>query len=312
MKSFLKPALQGILTAALILSAASCKSNYEKESYTFEYITVPSLINDESGRIDFLSRHFWDNLPWDDTTAAIPAEIIQKPFEDYLKILASGSLNSASAGLRAHAERCAGSGWNIQEPFIELFEKTLYNPNSPYRNEELYITVAEGFLSGDKLMPGASERFAFQLQTLQKNRPGMIAGNFSIITSKGEEIALYSIKSSYTMIFFYEPDCNSCTSNKDYIISSDIFSKADKKLRILAVYTGTDYDNWRKHAANFPENWIIGYDKDNMVITEQLYDRRASPSVYILDKDKKVMLKDADAYTAEEFVSRNILRQPLQ
>lgn len=308
----LKSALPFILAAALTVSATSCKSTFGKESYNFEYINVPSLISDEPGRIEFLSRHFWDNLPWDDTTADIKSDIIKKPFEDYLKILASGTFNRASGELRMLAERCAGSGWNIQEPFIELFEKTLYNPNSPYRNEELYITVAGGFLTGKNLLPGASERFNFQLQTLLKNRQGTIAQDFTIITTEGNEITLHSINSPYTLIFFYEPDCKSCSTNKDYIISSDVFTKAANKIKIIAVYTGTDYERWKNHSVSFPENWIVGYDKENMIMTAQLYDRRASPSVYILDKDKKVMLKDADAYAAEEFVLQSVLKQPLQ
>jgi len=49
-----------------------------------------------------------------------------------------------------------------------------------------------------------------------------------------------------------------------------------------------------------------------MIVNENKYDRRASPSIYILDGNKKVILKDANAFEAEAFVAENIIKQPLQ
>jgi hypothetical protein len=43
-----------------------------------------------------------------------------------------------------------------------------------------------------------------------------------------------------------------------------------------------------------------------MITRDRLYDRRASPSVYLLDKDKKVLLKDGDIETAEKIIEKNI------
>ncbi len=39
--------------------------------------------------------------------------------------------------------------------------------------------------------------------------------------------------------------------------------------------------------------WINGYDKELTVLERELYDLKAMPTLYLLDKDKKVLLKDA-------------------
>ena len=43
----------------------------------------------------------------------------------------------------------------------------------------------------------------------------------------------------------------------------------------------------------YPEEWYNGFDPDYVIRTDQLYNVRAIPSLYLLDADKKVMLKDA-------------------
>ncbi len=43
---------------------------------------------------------------------------------------------------------------------------------------------------------------------------------------------------------------------------------------------------------DFPATWINAYDASQTINNEQLYDLRAIPSVYLLDKDKMVRGKD--------------------
>ena len=42
------------------------------------------------------------------------------------------------------------------------------------------------------------------------------------------------------------------------------------------------------------DEWVNGYDKGQILTNELHYDLSAIPSFYLLDKDKKVLLKDAD------------------
>lgn len=64
------------------------------------------------------------------------------------------------------------------------------------------------------------------------------------------------------------------------------------KLKIVAIYPDEDLEAWRKHLKEIPAEWINGYDADLTMRKEESYDLRAIPSLYLLDKDKKVLLKD--------------------
>ena len=68
-----------------------------------------------------------------------------------------------------------------------------------------------------------------------------------------------------------------------------------KKLTILSLYPDEELDEWRKHLSEFPTEWINGYDKSFTIKTKNLYDLKAIPTLYLLDANKKVLLKDATA-----------------
>jgi len=49
------------------------------------------------------------------------------------------------------------------------------------------------------------------------------------------------------------------------------------------------------HLAEFPEKWIQGRDEDEFLTRNSVYNVKAIPTAYLLDKDKKVLLKDCNS-----------------
>ena len=65
------------------------------------------------------------------------------------------------------------------------------------------------------------------------------------------------------------------------------------RLAIVNVYIDDDLNAWRQHLQGFPRNWYNGYDTDHVIRRDLIYNIRGIPSLYILDKDKRVVMKDA-------------------
>ena len=78
------------------------------------------------------------------------------------------------------------------------------------------------------------------------------------------------------------------------IHDSDISAHLNNgKLKILAIYTERNESVWNANKNLLPANWIVG--KDISGITEnEIYDLKAMPTLYLLDKDKRVLMKDLD------------------
>ena len=51
-----------------------------------------------------------------------------------------------------------------------------------------------------------------------------------------------------------------------------------------------------------PKEWINGYDKKLVIKEKNLYDLKAIPTLYLLDKDKKVLLKDATVAQIDQYL----------
>lgn len=49
-----------------------------------------------------------------------------------------------------------------------------------------------------------------------------------------------------------------------------------------------------KKLSDMPDNWVNAYDEKLQISNEELYDLKAMPTLYLLDKEKKVLLKDAE------------------
>ena len=65
-----------------------------------------------------------------------------------------------------------------------------------------------------------------------------------------------------------------------------------KELQILAIYADGNQEEWTKEKDYFPPTWINGYDHQDEIYTKGTYVLRMSPTIYLLDSEKKVILKD--------------------
>jgi hypothetical protein len=61
----------------------------------------------------------------------------------------------------------------------------------------------------------------------------------------------------------------------------------------LNIYIDEDIEGWRSYMPIYPAEWYNGFDPDFIIRNDTLYNVRAIPSLYLLDKDKMVILKDA-------------------
>ena len=76
-----------------------------------------------------------------------------------------------------------------------------------------------------------------------------------------------------------------------------------KKLKVLSIYPDEELDEWKKHRNDFAKEWTNGYDKELVIKNKNLYDLRAIPTLYLLDKNKTVLLKDATLQKVEQYLA---------
>lgn len=169
----------------------------------------------------------------------------------------------------------------------------LNNPNSPVRNERLFIRFLTSMLSRTDIPEDVSARAEEQMRKARLNSPGTKAGDFRYIDREGREGSLHAFRSPQTMLIFYDPECPHCSEILKGIASDSKVNAAidTGALKILAVYAEGKRDVWESSKQEMPANWNIAYDLTG-ILDKDIYDLPAMPIVYLLDSDKRVLVKD--------------------
>lgn len=138
----------------------------------------------------------------------------------------------------------------------------------------------------------------------KQNRDACDRFHVHISERKNREIIQY--KSGLSIIIFYNPDCHACQEITRQMESSFLINEFSKsnKLKILAVYPDEDLDAWKEHVSVMPKDWINSYDKSVSLKNDEIYDLKAIPTLYLLNKEKKVLLKDATFQQIENYLSQ--------
>ena len=255
---------------------------------------------------DYLRRHYWDRFDFTDTLFVSEADTVQmiEAFARYIAVLSDRPADSAPMD---SLMRRASSSKPMLDYFAMLAGTVLHDPNSPLRNDEFYISVLQAVLAAPWY--DAYERLApeYALKMAMQNRVGQPANDFTFERITGERGSLYGLRSEYVLLFVSNPGCALCREVREQIASSPMLSEMIERgrLAVLVLYPDEELDAWRAHAGEIPPAWINARDPGCVVRDSGLYDLRAIPSLYLLDADKRVLVKDsADVALIEETIDR--------
>lgn len=255
----------------------------------FRLPDVPDTIVSPQDRAAWLAVHYWDNFDFADTSLIAVPEITEQAFVDFISIMPYAP-NIREAADTMFARACAER--TMLYHFISLTDKYLYEPNSPMCNEDLHIVMSRALVECPEIAEADKIRPRHILEMELKNRPGELAADFSFICRDGEEEFLSGIEADYILLYFNDPQCVDCRRVKGLLSASGIIGGlvSSGKLALLSVCVEGRSPGWEK--AVMPAGWIDAYDEGKRLTYECIYDLKAMPTLYLLDGNQRVILKD--------------------
>lgn len=280
----------------------ACTLVQAQAQQSFPYPAIPDTLRSVEQRAGYLSEHYWDNYNFADTLLLKSKEVTEQGFVNFIDILNRFTLDYASKGV-AHKDiaqkditqkdiaqkdiarkditqkgiacftRKAFSNAAAKERFENLIEHYFEDQLSPVRNDRVYLIFLEEMKNSPCFDETEKERIAFKIKTTNKNLPGDIAINFKFKDENGKEHQLSDYKDQKVILYFYDPDCENCHEVsawlKQQTIPADI-----KVLKMIA---------------------------DNHI--SYIYSLKNMPTIFLLDKENKVILKDCTAQELIENIS---------
>lgn len=310
------------LAAVLVLASCGRRKTVEgsapqevPQTRNFPAVSAPGMLTEQSEILDYVALHYWDGFAvadkaWlDDSThvAGVDRTKLEEQIGSYTTILSMVPLDKAVTYIEGFYDKIArmeakDEGSTAFEETVRMMKKYLYNENSPVRNEDIYGALAAKLAKSPYVAEDMRPSYEFEASSCAKNRVGTQAADFVFVDRSGSEHNLRGIKAPWTLLFFSNPGCTNCAEVTRGLWGSQKIQDMVRGgiLAVVNIYIDEDLDAWREHLDDYPSSWMIGY---NGTIREDLsYNVRAIPSLYMLDKDKTVMLKDAPAEKILTFI----------
>lgn len=175
---------------------------------------------------------------------------------------------------------------------LDYAERCLGNPADFGHDERAFLQVLERVCASPRLTSDDKLRARLLLEDAQKNRIGSSAANFDFVTPDGETHALDDYNTQLTLIYFNDPDCDACQRVKARLDTCSVVERLvhEGRLTVIAVYTLDDEKAWR--STTYPAYMVNGWNRSQSIDNDELYTLPTMPLFYLLDDDKKVVLKN--------------------
>ena len=273
----------------------------------------------------YFKAHYWDGVNfWDDRMARTPffESRIDKYFEqlvypqpdsvikelDWMLGYASASDEMQKFLLLKFVNRYMNMKYMWEDAvFVHLFEKYFAQKNYNWLTDK-----------GRKVLTDRA-------YSLMANIMGSPASEIDLPDSTGTKRTLYSINAPYTIVAIYDPTCSHC---KETLPKLDSFYTAKWKglgVKIFAMAKQTEgvkYQDWLDFLRKYGmKEWIhVYYSKEaeqarvsaNIPSYAQLYDVQSFPTLYLLDKDKRIIAKKVTDNQVDEILAHRVASKKSQ
>ena len=176
--------------------------------------------------------------------------------------------------------------------------------------DRVFVTIAEKYYLTGNLKWVDSKLMAKIQKRVQELKPSMLYAKAPdlkrIVNNIGEYTSLYNIEAQYTILIFWEPNCGHCKKEipKLYKMYDDL-KKND--IEVMAFYTQNDKKLWLKFIeAHNIDDWINVFDEFHFSDFRIKYAIDSTPSIFLLDQNKKIIAKNIDVSTLEHFLKKRL------
>lgn len=292
--------------------SAFCDSLTQFDDYATRLIKVDRPISIDPNTTveeqrDLVLAHFFDNVDFGDTTL-IPTNVLTTKMIDYISVVQADARLSQDPEMRMilalskifeQAKVCFTTYAFALEYMLRGYTALGMSTVTDYLLN--YPALNEGDISVEQ-----GRRLDEIAEPYQKVRVGAKAPDITQTTIDGEQIDLYSLDNEYIILFFWSADCPYCHS---------FLNKVRKKLDfntfgLLTFAIANNVDEVKSELSNMRLKGWHFYDEarwESAVVKD--YHVFATPTVFVLDRDKTIVCKPNDWTEFELWLKKSSIKK---
>ena len=245
-------------------------------------IIVPQEYKNKSEQ--YIIDHYFDDKSLSDVRI-LNTRLLKNKLDDYFNnYLSKQSTNVILQKIDYLINRTTAGYRDIPQNILDhnVRDYILWYLYSKYfDNDIIYTHLSDVYFSKltiNNLTENIRNEIVKRADILRKITIGRLAPTFTYIDDEGKQIDLSGIDSKNTVLFFYKPDCQRCIRDKRTL---EKIKNNHKDLSVLYI--------------NISEENYSNVSQDIAV----QYDIKTTPTIYILDKDKRITAKNIKAEEIE-------------
>lgn len=261
----------------------------------------PITRQDSIDNYNFYKAHYWDGISFMDD-AVVRTPFFKPKLETYFREVIPQSSDSIIKDLD-YKLLLARTAPEMYKFLLNWFTDEYISPK--YMGQDaVFVHLfnkyhSKGLTSwlNEKQMDAITRR-AYMLMA---NLVGEKAANIELLDPAGKMQSLYNVEADYTVVAFWDPNCGHCKEEMPRIDSLYKAQWKNKNIKVFAVMTEYDTTAWKQYIADHHlDYWVHVYQPMEMMVAErnsqqpsfkQLYDVTQTPTLYLLDKEKRIMAK---------------------
>jgi thiol-disulfide isomerase/thioredoxin len=271
----------------------------------------------------FVKEHYWDDVNFfDDRLLRTP--FFEPKMDDYFKYQVSPESDSIIKEVK-YMLLSARTGKEMFPYLLTKFTNKYVNPEYMGQDKVFLYLFNEFYSKGDTVfLNAASRKMIFdRAYSLMANQIGEPAAVLNLTDTLGKTKSMYSLDAKFTLVLFWDPHCGHC---KEQLPRVDSIYQAKWKALGLKVYAVYVYDDnvpdWKKFITEKKLfDWTHVYQtkeakeaeiKSNQPGFRQLYDARLTPTLYLLDEQKRIIAKQLSIEQFDDVIAAKIKNKTIK
>ena len=276
-----------------------------------QQVEIPEELrsNDEENgrkRMLYYRAHYWDQFDLGNSVLLrLPRSIYFEKVDDYLDNLIPtipDSLKVAVDNLIAVAKRDEDTHQSL------VWHLTIkYQTSKIMGLDELYVHLVDNYFLTGEMDYWANDQLKKNLKEkadqYRNSLIGMVAPNLVLQDLAKQPKALHDLKNSYSVIYFYDPDCGHC--KKETPVLKAFSESTNHDVGVYSVSADTSMVKMRDYINEMElQNWVNTNGTRSYGLNyQEVYDAYTTPTIYVLNDKKEIIAKKIGAGQLEELIA---------
>lgn len=252
---------------------------------------------------NFRKDHYWDYLDVSDERF-LRTPVLKPRLDNYFDNVLLQKPDSVIPYVLETIEKAKANNKTFR--YITNFLLNHFAQSNIMGMDAVFVQIAQKYyLDGQATWADSAAVAGIWRQVVFKrnNLLGMEAKELKMESIDGPYYRLHEIKTDYTVLAFWEPNCGHCKKQIPELYENVFVPFKDKSITFFVVNSQDKKEEWKNFINEHKlYGWINVWDPTDLNDFKINFDIQTTPMIYILDKDKKILAKKVDPQTVKNIL----------